>query len=257
MNKIQSLTEEELAKGIVAAFTKAARGESSMEKKETLTQFLTNRLKRSIHAAIGMMIFAVGTYFQIQANFGMSPWNSLNQGLSMHLPITYGQASIAVSVAIIIVDLIMKEPIGLGTIINALIGGIGTDICIALNFLPVQTNFVMQTLFLVVGIAIVSYSQYVYISAGLSCGPRDTMLIGLGKRFPKMSLGTINMAILIAVFVCCLFLGSSIGFGTVIGVFGSGAIMDMVFKTVKFEPKTVVHEGLPETVAAMMRTIKK
>ena len=137
-----------------------------MEKKETLTQFLINRLKRSILAAVGMMIFEVGTYFQIQSNFGMSPWSSLNQGLSMHLPITYGQASIAVSVTIIIIDLLMKESIGLRTIINAIIGGIGTDICIALNFLPVQTNFVMQTIFLVVGIAIVSNSQYVYISAG-------------------------------------------------------------------------------------------
>lgn len=228
-----------------------------MEKSETLTQFLINRLKRSILAAVGMMIFAVGTYFQIQANFGMSPWSSLNQGLSMHLPITYGQASIAVSVTIIIVDLLMKESIGLGTIINAVIGGIGTDICIALDFLPVQTNFVMQTIFLVVGIAIVSYSQYVYISAGLSCGPRDTLLIGLGKRIPKISLGTINMAILIAVFVCCLFLGSPIGFGTVIGVFGSGAIMDAVFKAVKFEPKTVAHEGMLETVTAFMRAVKK
>jgi len=228
-----------------------------MEKKETLTQFLISRLGKCIHASVGLFIFAIGTYFQIQANFGMAPWNALNQGLSMNFPITYGQASILVSAIIIIVDLIMREPIGLGTILNAILIGIGSDICIELGFLPVQDHVIMQTIFLVVGMAIVSFGQFVYIGAGLSAGPRDSLLVGLGKRFPKVSLGNINLVILAVVFACALLLRSPFGLGTVISVVCSGAIMDFVFKLVKFNPKTIKHESLPGTIAAMMRALKK
>ena len=228
-----------------------------MEKKETFIQFLMNRLGKCIHASIGLFIFAIGTYFQIQANFGMAPWNALNQGLSMNFPITYGQASILVSIIIIIVDLIMHEPIGLGTILNAVLIGVGSDICIALGFLPVQTNMIMQTIFLLVGMAIVSFGQFVYISAGLSAGPRDSLLVVLGKRFPTVSRGNINLVILAVVFACALLLKSPFGLGTIISVVCSGAVMDFVFKIVKFNPKTVKHESLPGTIAAMMRSLKK
>ena len=228
-----------------------------MEKKETFLQFLISRLGKCIYASVGLFIFAIGTYFQIQANFGMAPWNALNQGLSMNFPITYGQASILISAIIIVVDLIMREPIGLGTILNAVLIGIGSDICIELGFLPVQDHVIMQTVFLLVGMAIVSFGQFVYIGAGLSAGPRDSLLVGLGKRFPKVSLGNINLVILAVVFACALLLRSPFGLGTVISVVCSGAVMDFVFKLVKFNPKTIKHESLPGTIAAMMRSLKK
>lgn len=228
-----------------------------MEKKETFLQFLISRLGKCIYASVGLFIFAIGTYFQIQANFGMAPWNALNQGLSMNFPITYGQASILISAIIIVVDLIMREPIGLGTILNAVLIGIGSDICIELGFLPVQDHVIMQTVFLLVGMAIVSFGQFVYIGAGLSAGPRDSLLVGLGKRFPKVSLGNINLVILAVVFACALLLRSPFGLGTIISVVCSGAVMDFVFKLVKFNPKTIKHESLPGTIAAMMRSLKK
>ena len=226
------------------------------KEKETFMQVLMQRLKKCVHASIGLLIFAVGTYFQIQANFGMAPWNALNQGLSMNFPITYGQASILISAIIIVVDLIMHEPIGLGTILNAVLIGVGSDICISLGFLPVQDNVIMQTIFLLAGMVIVSFGQFVYISAGLSAGPRDSLLVGLGKRFPKVSLGNINLMILAVVFACALLLRSPFGLGTIISVVCSGAIMDCVFKLVKFDPKTVKHEGLPETIAALMKACR-
>ena len=52
----------------------------------------------------------------------------MNQGLALRFPISYGTASILVSVAVIVVDLLMKEPIGLGTILDAFLVGWGTDL---------------------------------------------------------------------------------------------------------------------------------
>lgn len=228
-----------------------------MENTETFSGFLKNRLGRCAIAVIGLLIFALGTYFQIQANYGMSPWSSLNLGLSLNLPVSYGAASIGVSIAIILVDILMREPVGLGTILNALVIGVGSDICIALDFYPVQTELIGQTAALLAGIVITCIGQFVYMSAGLSCGPRDSLLVGLGKRFDKVSIGTVNIVLLAVVFTCCLFLGSPVGLGTVISVFGTGMIMDVVFRILKFNPKAVEHEDLPGTAAALRKALRK
>ncbi|MBQ2404381.1 MAG: hypothetical protein II280_03080 [Lachnospiraceae bacterium] len=227
-----------------------------MEKTENFGQFLLNRLGRCAHATVGLLICALGTYIQIQANFGMSPWASLNQGLALNFPISYGTASIAVSAIIICVDLILREPIGIGTILNAIIIGMGTDVCISLNLYPLQTGLIGQIGTILLGIVLTCFGQYVYMSAGLSSGPRDSMLVGIGKRFPKIPIGRVNIVILAFVFVVCLFLGSPVGLGTVIAVFGTGIIMDIVFKIVRFNPRAVVHEGIPDTLAAMMRSLQ-
>ncbi|MBQ7796774.1 MAG: hypothetical protein IJ374_09485 [Lachnospiraceae bacterium] len=228
-----------------------------MNNAETFTQFFLNRLGRCLYATVGLLIFAVGSYFQLQANFGMSPWSSLNQGLSMNFPITFGTASILTSVLIIMVDILMKEPIGLGTILNALVIGIGTDICIALDFLPVQTNLIFQLIVLLAGIVITCIGQFIYMKACLSCGPRDSLLVGLGKRFPNVQIGTVNIVLLAVVQVGCLFLGSTIGLGTVICVLFTGTIMNIVFKILKFNPRELKHEGLPETMAAAKKALRK
>lgn len=228
----------------------------NMETKETLGQFFVNRLKRSVIASIGLLTFAVGVYFQLQANLGMQPWHALRLGIANKLSITFGTASIVMSSIIIIIDLLLKERIGLGTFLDAFLVGIGTDICIALNFLPVQTNLIMQVVVLFLGTVICCVGQWFYMTAALSCGPIDSFLLGIGKLFPNFSLGVVNLGILAVVLVGALALQSPIGLGTVLTVFGTGFVMDRVFKVVKFKPRDVVHEGLIETAAALMKAIK-
>ena len=73
-----------------------------------MLEFFTNRLRRSVIAAIGLLTYAVGIYFQLKADIGVAPWNALNEGLSMKLHITFGTASILVALVVIAVDLLMK-----------------------------------------------------------------------------------------------------------------------------------------------------
>lgn len=227
-----------------------------MKNTETFSQFLFNRVGRSLYAIVGLLIFALGSYFQIQANFGMSPWNSLSQGLSMNYPVTFGTANIIVSFIIIGIDILMKEPIGIGTILNAIIIGAGTDVYLSMGFLPTQTTLIGKFLVLMAGIIITCLGQYVYMKACLSCGPRDSLLVGLGKKLPKVKIGTVNMVLLALVQIACLFLGSPVGLGTVICVFGTGTITNIVFGILKFEPRALKHEGIPETIAAGKEALK-
>lgn len=227
-----------------------------MKNTEDFAHFFLNRLGRCLYASVGLVIFALGSYFQIQANFGMSPWNSLSQGLSMNYPVTFGTANILISFLIILVDILMKEPIGLGTILNAIVIGVGTDVFLAMGFLPTQTTLIGKFVVLMAGIVITCLGQYVYMKACLSCGPRDSLLVGLGKKFPKVKIGTVNIVLLAVVQVVCLFLGSPVGLGTIICVFGTGTIMNIVFGFLKFNPRELVHEGIPETIAAGKKALK-
>ena len=228
-----------------------------MNTNETLGQFFLNRVKRSVIAAIGLLMYAVGVYFQLQADLGMQPWQAMRLGLANQFSISFGTVSIGMSLILIVIDLFLKQRIGLGTFLDAFLVGIGMDICIALDFLPVQTNIVFQLLWIFAGMVVCCVGQWLYMTAALSCGPVDSFLLGIGSLFPKVSIGKVNIGIMAVVLAICIALKSPLGLGTVITVFGTGFIMDAVFALVKFKPRKVVHEGLTDTMALFMKAVQK
>ena len=224
---------------------------------ETMGQFFVNRLKRSAVAAIGLLMYAVGVYFQLQADLGMQPWQAMRLGLANQLSVSFGTVSIAMSLILIVIDVFLKQRIGLGTFLDAFLVGVGMDICIALDFLPVQNNMVFQLFWIFAGMVVCSIGQWLYMATDLSCGPVDSFLLGVGALFPKISIGKVNLGILAVVLAICMVLKSPVGIGTVITVFGTGFVMDAVFKIVKFKPRKVVHEGLIDTATIFMQALRQ
>ena len=80
-------------------------------------------LRRSLLASAGLAVFALGNFLTVKANIGQAPWNVFNLGLTNHLPLTYGQVSIIVSFLVVAADLLLREPIGLGTLLDAVLVG--------------------------------------------------------------------------------------------------------------------------------------
>ena len=222
-----------------------------------LVSFFIERVKRSLLASAGLMMFAFGYYLQIVANIGLSPWTALNDGLALRLPITLGQASIIVSILIVVSDLLMKERIGLGTLLDTFVVGWGMDLFVNLDLIPYQTQFLPGLLVLFIGTVAACVGQWFYMTAALSCGPRDAFLVALGKRLPRLSIGTVNILLCLTVAVIAFLLGGQIGVGTLITLFGTGVVMDAVNKIVKFEPRNVVHEGIAETVSEFRKALRK
>ncbi len=89
-----------------------------MNTKETIGQFFLNRIRRSVIAAIGLLTYAVGVYFQLQADLGMQPWQAMRLGLANQLNVTFGTVSIVMSLVLIVIDLFLKQRIGLGTFLD-------------------------------------------------------------------------------------------------------------------------------------------
>ena len=217
----------------------------------SLGQVALNRLGRILWAVMGLSLFSFGSYLQLQGGIGLSPWFSLNDGLANTFPITYGQASILVSALIIALDLLLRAPIGVCTILNALVVGTTSDIYLALGLVPEQTFLPAQLLCLLAGMVTMCFAQFLYMKVGLSCGPRDSLMVAVGKRFPKVSIGKVNIALFAIVQVIALFMGGPFGIGTFIVVFGNGMVMDAVFRLLRFEPRSVQHENLLQTLTAL------
>lgn len=217
------------------------------ERNHSLHTTRGNILKNMVLAAFGLFLFGIGVYLTIQANIGVAPWDAFNLGLSHTFGIKYGTASILVSFTVIAIDLLLKERIGIGTIFDAIIVGKTVDFCNWLHLIPACSNIGMGLLTMFLGLFIMGFSQFIYMKAALCCGPRDALLVALGKRFCKIPIGAVSIAILIVVLAIGWRLGGPIGIGTIVAALGTGPMMQLAFSLVKFKPIEVVHQDLIRT----------
>ena len=209
---------------------------------------IKNLVLRSLKAAFGLALFAFGTHLTVQANIGLAPWDSFSMGLSYHTPLSFGQAAMLISVICLIIDICLKEKIGIGTILDAFIVGMALDVFEILNLIPTSDNIIVSIIMMTVGMFIMAYSQYLYMVAGLCCGPRDSFLVGIGKRMRKVPIGVVNIGIFVVVLTLGFLLGGPIGIGTVYSVAAMGTIMQLVFNWLKFEPREIEHVSIMDMI---------
>lgn len=209
---------------------------------------MNNYVKRIIRLIFGLFLFALGSFLTIQANIGLAPWEAFSMGGSYLTHISFGNIVVISGVVIIVFDYALKEKIGFGTILNALLIGNFVDLIQFANIIPMMTNFWLGLLMLLLGQVIICVGSYFYIGASLGCGPRDALMVALGKRLPKVPIGVIRGFMEGAVLIIGWLLGAKVGIGTVISVFGIGFILQITFKLLRFDVKNIMHESIADTV---------
>ena len=204
-------------------------------------------------AAVSLFMNGFGVYLTIQANIGAAPWDILNIGLSRSLHILYGSASIAVSVTILIIDILLKEPIGIAMFIDAVVVGKAVDFFNWIGIVPACASLWTGIPLMLAGLVILAYTQFTYMKAALGCGPRDTLLVGLAKRVRKIPIGIVSIALLSFATLSGWLLGGPVGVGTLICAFATGPIMQLAFRSVGFDATQVKHQQLIESVKVIFR----
>lgn len=198
-------------------------------------------------AAVSLFVNGFGIYLTIQANIGVAPYDVLNIGLSKTLHILYGTASIAVSFTILVIDILLKEPIGLAMFIDAIVVGKSVDFFNWLHPLPKAESLLSAIPMMLIGLVIIAYTQYTYMIASLGCGPRDTLLVGLAKRAKRLPIGVVGILLQGSVTFIGWLLGGPVGIGTLISAFCAGPIMQMAFQSVHFDATHVKHQRLQDS----------
>jgi len=208
-------------------------------------------LKSCILANAGLILFGCGVYLAIQANIGAAPWDVFHIGLSKTFGILYGSASIIVSLSIVLLDILLKEKIGLGTVFDAIVVGKTVDFLNYLNLVSTEHTLPVSFLLLFAGFFLEGFSQYLYMKAALSCGPRDAFQVALGRKMPKIPIGAVNVIILLFALAAGWLLGGPVGIGTLIAPFGIGLMQQLAFNMMKFDPKSVEHQGLKQSIKVL------
>ncbi len=216
---------------------------TSLSQNKTINAILIN----IIIAAVSLFVNGFGIYLTIQANIGAAPWDVLNLGLSKSLHILYGNASIAVSLTILIIDILLKEPIGIAMFIDAIVVGKSVDFFNWLGIVPKCNSLFASIPVLFAGLVVLAYTQYTYMIASLGCGPRDTLLVGLAKRIKRLPIGVISIIILSTATLIGYLLGGPVGLGTILCAFCAGPIMQLAFQSVHLDATSIKHQRLSES----------
>lgn len=202
---------------------------------------------RFIKLFIGLFACALGCMVILKANLGLSPWDVLHQGLSKTLGITIGQASIGLGLMIVVLDIFLGQPIGLGTVLNFMSIGVFMDLILYLNFIPIAESLPLKIVMLLIGILIYSYGIFLYMVQGMGCGPRDGFMQILTKR-TKYSVGFIKNVIEIIAFSLGWLLGGELGLGTIITALSMGIILEIMFKYYNVDVKELQHRNIKEEI---------
>ena len=205
-------------------------------------------------AAVSLFINGFGIYLTIQANIGAAPWDVLSIGLSRTFGILYGTASITVSLTILLIDILLKEPIGIAMFIDAVVVGKAVDFFNWIDLVPPCRSLATAIPVLIAGLFVLAYTQYTYMIASLGCGPRDTLMVGLAKRVKRVPIGAVSIAILSTATLIGALLGGPVGLGTLLCAFGAGPVMQFAFHTVRFDATGIRHQRLRESARVLFGT---
>ena len=115
----------------------------------------------------------------IAAGLGVSPWTVLAQGVSVQTGWTVGFATFAVSVAVLLLWIPLKEIPGFGTLANAVLIAISIDVMTPL-LIGSESNMI-RCLQMVSGVALVGAGSGLYLTANLGPGPRDGLMTGVQR----------------------------------------------------------------------------
>ncbi|MBO7403151.1 MAG: hypothetical protein J6U10_09200 [Lachnospiraceae bacterium] len=216
---------------------------NKMSENRTTKDVLLNALT----AVVALFLNGFGIYLTMQANIGAAPWDVFNLGLSKTLGILYGTASITVSLSILAIDILLKEPIGLAMFIDALVVGKSVDFFNFTGLIPKSENYFTGVILLFLGLVVIGYTQFLYMHASLGCGPRDTLLVGLKKRIKRVPIGVVSIGLLSTATLIGFFLGGPVGLGTILCALFQGPIMQLAFKTLSFDATKIKHQSIPES----------
>ena len=201
-------------------------GTRQLDRLGPVAQLRAGRLPRRLtQLAFGLVLYGVTLAMMIRSTLGNAPWDVLHQGLSEHLPITIGQAVIAMSLVVLLLWIPLRELPGLGTIANSFVVGLVADA--ALGALSPPDALWARVVLLVLGLVGNAAATALYIGSQFGPGPRDGLMTGLHRR-TGLSIRTVRTGLEVTVVVIGWALGGLVGVGTVVYALAIGPLVQVL-----------------------------
>lgn len=170
----------------------------------------------------GLVLYGVTLACLIRARLGNAPWDVLHQGVAGHFGVSIGVVTIAVSLLVLLAWIPLREMPGLGTISNALVVGLATNLGLALLGEP--HALAVRVALMAAGIAGNAVATAMYIGARLGPGPRDGLMTGLNRRTGR-PIWVVRTSLEASVVVLGWLLGGVFGVGTLLYALAIGPLV--------------------------------
>ena len=138
---------------------------------------------RLVTLLAGLFVYGLGVALTVHAGIGIAPWDVLAQGISIQTGLSFGVATVAVSIIVLICWIPLKVKPGFATVTNALLVGLFADFW--LMILPDLTAYWQQLAVFTLGVVVVAIATGLYISSRLGSGPRDGLMQGTANALDK------------------------------------------------------------------------
>jgi len=179
-------------------------------------------LERLVQLLVGLFLYGVALGLMVHGGIGVAPWDVLALGVAGQTGIGYGTVTVLVSILVLALWIPLRQRVGLGTLLNALLVGPSADL--ALVLIPEPPSVWIGAPMFLAGLVLLAFATGLYIAADFGPGPRDGLMTGLVRRtgWPVWLVRTlIEGSVLLIGFL----LGGPVGVGTLLFAFGVGPLV--------------------------------
>ena len=211
-------------------------------------QLRAGRLGRRLaQLTFGLVLYGLTIAMLIRSTLGNMPWDVLHQGLAEHLPLDIGGALIVVSVLVLLGWIPLRELPGLGTVANAILIGLSTDVFLAV--IPAPDPLAARVALTLCGVGLNGLATALYIGSQLGPGPRDGLMTGLHRR-TGLSIRLVRTSMEATVVAIGFVLGGTVGLGTLLYALAIGPMVQLFLPYAIVELPGAAPVDLEATAAA-------
>jgi len=191
----------------------------------------------------GLFLCACGTVSFYEADLGLPPWDVLHQGVSKQTTLSFGAATLVVSLLVLGGAALLRARIGLGTVLNATL--IGTFVIVLTAIPAVQelsdAPLAVRVALMPVALVLFGVGSALYIGPNLGAGPRDSLMVVASQRL-HVRIGISRTAIELMALGVGFALGGSVGIGTLVFAAGIGPAVELSFRALARTPLVAAAE---------------
>lgn len=181
-------------------------------------------IRKLIVAMAGLIICGIGVGIFLYSGLGVDPASVFELGIGNVFHISYGTASAAINVVILIIVFFLdKSYINISSILAIFgIGYTADFVNFVLGiFLKGEQHIIVRLLMIIIGLFIMSTGIAAYIRADLGVGAIDLVSEIISNKL-KISYRIVRVSADVAFVIVGFILGGAVGIGTVLAAFMTG-----------------------------------